>query len=99
MTWKDLDDIGEQKLKIGTVLGYANTDEFDAKVGTGWIHAIPSNDNDTNLKKLVRKRSRGHRQAGAVVSLGDGREPQGGRRQTPLRREAARGQDPLSVLP
>ncbi len=56
MTWKDLADIGDQKLKIGTVLGYANTDEFDAKVGTGWIHAIPSNDDVTNLKKLVRKR-------------------------------------------
>ena len=25
MTWKDLDDIGDQKLKIGTVLGYANS--------------------------------------------------------------------------
>jgi len=56
MTWKSLDDIGEQQLKVGTVLGYANTDEFDTKVGTGYILAIPSNDDLTNLKKLLRKR-------------------------------------------
>jgi polar amino acid transport system substrate-binding protein len=56
MTWKDFDDIGEQKLKIGTVLGYANTDEFDAKVAAKLIHAIPANDDVTNLKKLLRKR-------------------------------------------
>ena len=56
MSWKSVDDIGEQQLKIGTVLGYANTDEFDAKVGTGYILAVPSNDDTTNLKKLIRKR-------------------------------------------
>lgn len=56
ITWDSLDSIGEQQLKIGTVLGYANTDEFDAKVGTGWIIAIPSRDDVTNLKKLLRKR-------------------------------------------
>ena len=56
ITWDSIDSIGEQQLKIGTVLGYANTDEFDAKVGTGWILAIPSKDDITNLKKLVRKR-------------------------------------------
>ena len=56
ITWTSVDDIGDQKLKIGTVLGYANTDDFDAKVGTGFIHAIPSNDDLTNLKKLVRRR-------------------------------------------
>lgn len=56
ITWDTLDSIGEQKLKIGTVLGYANTDEFDAKVGTGWIIAIPSKDDITNLKKLARRR-------------------------------------------
>ena len=54
--WKDLDDIGEQKLVIGTVLGYANTDGFDAKVGAGSIDTIPANDDVTNLKKLLRKR-------------------------------------------
>ena len=39
ITWDSLDSIGQQQLKIGTVLGYANTDEFDQKVGTGWIIA------------------------------------------------------------
>lgn len=56
ITWTTVDSLGEQQLKIGTVLGYANTDEFDAKVGTGWIIAIPSPDDITNLKKLARKR-------------------------------------------
>lgn len=56
LVWTSLDDIGERKLKIGTVAGYANTDEFDSKVGTGWIHAIPSPDDATNLGKLLRKR-------------------------------------------
>ena len=56
ITWTSLDDIGDQQLKIGTVLGYANTDDFDAKAGTGYILAVPSNDDLTNLKKLVRRR-------------------------------------------
>ncbi len=56
ITWTSLDDIGDQQLKIGTVLGYANTDELDAKVGTGYILAIPSNNDLTNLKKLLRMR-------------------------------------------
>ncbi len=54
--WENVDDIGEQKLKIGTVLGYANTDEFDEKAGTGWIRAIPAPDDLTNLRKLARQR-------------------------------------------
>ncbi len=56
ISWQSLDDIGEQRLKIGTVLGYANTDAFDAKVGTGWIRAITANDDVSNLRKLLRKR-------------------------------------------
>lgn len=56
VTWQSIDDLGEQKLKIGTVLGYANTDEFDEKAGTGWVTAIPANDDLTNLKKLLRQR-------------------------------------------
>jgi polar amino acid transport system substrate-binding protein len=56
VTWTSVDDLGEQKLKIGTVLGYANTDEFDQKAGTGWIKAIPAPDDVTNLRKLVRQR-------------------------------------------
>jgi len=54
--WQTLDDIVDQQLKIGTVLGYANTDAFDAKVGTGYILAVPSNDDLTNLKKLLKRR-------------------------------------------
>lgn len=56
LEWETLDDIGERKLKIGTVRGYANTDEFDTKVGMGWIHAIPSKNDVTGLQKLLRKR-------------------------------------------
>ena len=56
VAWTTLDNIGDQQLKIGTVLGYANTDDFDAKVETGSILAIPSNDDLTNLKKLLRQR-------------------------------------------
>ncbi|MDX1402259.1 MAG: transporter substrate-binding domain-containing protein [Kiloniellales bacterium] len=56
IVWDSVDSLGEKQYKIGTVLGYANTDEFDKKAGTGWIIAIPSNDDITNLKKLARKR-------------------------------------------
>lgn len=56
VTWKSIDDLGEQKLKVGTVLGYTNTDEFDKKAGTGWVRAIPAADDVTNLRKLSRQR-------------------------------------------
>lgn len=56
ITWSSLDNLGEQKLNIGTVLGYANTDEFDEKAGTGWIKVVPAKDDVTNLRKLMRKR-------------------------------------------
>ena len=56
LEWESVDDIGERKLAIGTVLGYANTDEFDAKAGTGWVRTIPAKDDITNLKKLLRQR-------------------------------------------
>lgn len=56
ISWTSLDDVGEQKLTIGTVLGYANTDEFDEKAGTGWIKVVPAKDDVTNLRKLLRKR-------------------------------------------
>ena len=52
ITWLDVDDIGLQNLIVGTVSGYANTDEFDQKAGTGWIRAIPAQDDVTNLRKL-----------------------------------------------
>ncbi len=54
--WTSVDEIGEQKLRVGTVLGYANTDEFDEKAGTGWVRAIPAPDDLTNLRKLARQR-------------------------------------------
>ena len=56
ITWTSLDDLGEQKLKIGTVLGYANTDDFDEKASTGWIEVIPAADDLTSLRKLLRQR-------------------------------------------
>jgi polar amino acid transport system substrate-binding protein len=56
IAWERVDDLGEQKLRIGTVLGYANTDEFDEKAGTGWIRTIPAADDVTNLRKLSLQR-------------------------------------------
>ncbi len=56
ITWNSVDEIGERKLRVGTVLGYANTDEFDEKAGTGWVRAIPAPDDVTNLRKLARQR-------------------------------------------
>lgn len=56
INWTSVDEIGEQKLRVGTVLGYANTDEFDEKAGTGWVRAIPAPDDATNLRKLARQR-------------------------------------------
>lgn len=56
ITWSSIDDLGEQQLLIGTVLGYANTDEFDEKAGTGWINGVPAEDDLTNLRKLSRQR-------------------------------------------
>ena len=54
--WSSIDDLGEQRLRIGTVLGYANTDEFDEKAGTGWVMTIPAPDDVTNLRKLLLQR-------------------------------------------
>ncbi len=56
VSWNSIDDIGEQKLKVGTVLGYTNTTEFDEKAGTGWVRSIPAPDDVTNLRKLLRQR-------------------------------------------
>lgn len=56
ITWRSIDDLGEQQLQIGTVLGYANTDEFDEKAGTGWLKVVPAADDLTTLRKLLRKR-------------------------------------------
>ncbi len=56
ISWTSLDDIAGGGLKIGTVLGYANTTEFDAMVGSGKIRAAKAKDDLTNLRKLARKR-------------------------------------------
>lgn len=54
--WTTLSDIGEQGLRIGTVRGYANTEEFDQKVGSGWIRAIAAQTDTANLLALARGR-------------------------------------------
>lgn len=56
LSWSSLDDIADGRLKIGTVLGYANTTDFDAMVGSGRIRAAKAKDDLTNLRKLARKR-------------------------------------------
>lgn len=56
ITWDSIDDLGEQQLLIGTVLGYANTDEFDQRAGTGWINVATAADDLTNLRRLLRQR-------------------------------------------
>ncbi len=56
LNWSSLEDIVGGELKIGTVLGYANTTEFDAMVGSGKIRAAKAKDDLTNLRKLARKR-------------------------------------------
>jgi len=56
ISWRGLADIVDKKLEIGTVLGYANTDAFDAEVSAGRIRVNTANDDVTNLKKLLRKR-------------------------------------------
>lgn len=56
ISWATIDDLGEKQYVIGTVLGYANTDEFDEKAGTGWINVVPAADDITNLRKLMRQR-------------------------------------------
>jgi len=56
ISWEAIDELGEKQYVIGTVLGYANTDEFDEKAGTGWIKVVPAADDITNLRKLMRQR-------------------------------------------
>ena len=56
ITWDSIDDLGQRQYLIGTVLGYANTDEFDEKAGTGWVNVVPAADDITNLRKLIRQR-------------------------------------------
>lgn len=54
--WTTLSDVAEQGLRIGTVRGYANTEEFDQRVGAGWIRAIAAQTDTANLLALARGR-------------------------------------------
>jgi polar amino acid transport system substrate-binding protein len=56
ITWSTVDNLGEQELLIGTVLGYANTDEFDRMAQAGAIDVAPASDDLTNLRRLLRQR-------------------------------------------
>ncbi|WP_424965226.1 substrate-binding periplasmic protein [Dinoroseobacter sp. S375] len=56
ITWSSVGELGEQGLRIGTVRGYANTEEFDQKVGQGWIRAVPAQTDTANLAALARGR-------------------------------------------
>ena len=49
--WSSLDDV--EGRRIGTVVGYANTEEFDQRVASGSIRPITSADDRTNLLKLL----------------------------------------------
>lgn len=54
--WSTLDDVAALKLKIGTVLGYANTTEFDKLVEEGTLKVTPAKNDLTNVRKLQRGR-------------------------------------------
>ncbi len=49
--WSTLDDMAE--LHVGTVVGYANTEAFDARVADGRQAVVTSVNDVENLKKLV----------------------------------------------
>jgi len=53
ITWRTLEDL--TKLRIGTVVGYANTPEFDAWVASGRLKVITAADDTTNLLKLAKR--------------------------------------------
>jgi len=48
--WSDLAELKDKK--IGTVSGYVNTAEFDAKVAAGILKAEPVSDDLTNIRKV-----------------------------------------------
>lgn len=52
--WKRLSDL--QQLRIGTVSGYVNTDEFDLKAGLDELRVEPVIDDVSNIKKLLARR-------------------------------------------
>ncbi|RDD63851.1 substrate-binding periplasmic protein [Ferruginivarius sediminum] len=51
--WGDLDDLA--RLRIGTVVGYANTKKFDARARNGDLRIIKSHNDKVNLLKLLQR--------------------------------------------
>lgn len=54
--WQSVGDLATQKVRIGTVLGYSNTKEFDQRVQSGELSVVPAKNDVTNLRKLMRGR-------------------------------------------
>ena len=54
LAWSSLDDLDGKR--IGTVIGYSNTEEFDARAAEGRIKPEAAADDVTNLRKLANKR-------------------------------------------
>lgn len=52
--WTTLDDLAG--LEIGTVSGYVNTPEFDARAADGRLSVQPANDDLTNVRKVAAGR-------------------------------------------
>lgn len=55
-SWTDLDDLAENNLVFGTVLGYKNTQEFDEKVQNETLQTVTAKDDLTNLRNLQNGR-------------------------------------------
>lgn len=53
-SWSTLESL--ERLRIGTVVGYANTERFDARAAKGELRVIPSEDDASNLRRLLKKR-------------------------------------------
>lgn len=51
ITWTTLDDI--EKYRIGTVVGYANSDEFDQRAREGRLKVYTAHDDKSNLQNLA----------------------------------------------
>jgi polar amino acid transport system substrate-binding protein len=51
--WTNLDELN--RYRIGTVVGYANTEAFDERAADGEIQVITSADDRTNLLKLIKQ--------------------------------------------
>lgn len=54
VAWTTLDDL--RGIPIGTVQGYVNTDEFDARAASGALKVDAAPDDATNLRKLAAGR-------------------------------------------